>query len=64
MNPRVEAHTHLPESVGYVIAIIVGLILLIFDYYAGSLLDWVWVVVIGIVGTALIVVGFLKLLFG
>jgi len=55
---------HLPESAGYVIAIIVGLALLILDWYVGSFIGLGWTIVIGIVGIALIVIGFLKLLFG
>jgi hypothetical protein len=60
-----EPHTHLPESSGYVIAIIAGLVLLIIDWYGGvALLGWGWAIVIGIIGVALIIIGFLKLLFG
>ncbi|MGB7533647.1 MAG: hypothetical protein WA977_11830 [Halobacteriota archaeon] len=65
MRPKVEAHTHLPESAGYVIAIIVGLFLLLFAWFGGPMtVGFGWSIVIGIIGFSLIVVGFLKLLFG
>jgi len=61
MSPKIEHHTHLPESVT---AVIVGLIMLIFDWFFGvPLLGWGWAIVIGIIGIALIIIGFLKLLY-
>jgi small-conductance mechanosensitive channel len=65
MRTKVETHTHLPESAGYVIAIVVGLLLLLFAWFMGpSLIGLGWSILVGIVGFGLIVVGFLKLLFG
>ena len=65
MRAKVEAHTHLPESAGYVIAIVVGLSLLLFAWFIGpSLIGFGWSILVGIIGFGLIAVGFLKLLFG
>ena len=64
MRPKVEAHTHLPESVGYVIAIIVGLSLLLFAWFGGPLTVGLgWSIIIGLIGGVLIVGGFYKLFF-
>lgn len=63
MSPKIEAHTHLPESAGYIIAIIVGLILLIVDWFIGiHIIGLGWAIAVGIIGFALIMIGFLKLL--
>ena len=60
-----ETHVHLPGTVGYVIAIIVGIFMLIFDWYGGiSAVGWGWAIFIGLIGLGLIIVGFLKLLSG
>jgi len=61
MPPKVEMHTHLPDSI---VAILVGLVILIFDWFGGvPILGWGWAIIVGIIGFALIVIGFLKLLF-
>lgn len=58
--PKLEHHTDLPESAGYVIAIVVGILLIIFAF--SKILDSGMATLVGVVGILLIVVGFLKLL--
>lgn len=69
MGPKIEpkiieAHTHLPDSVGDIITILVGLVLLIIDgYIVIPYGGWGLGLLIGFIGVALIVIGFYKLLF-
>lgn len=69
MSPMIEpnimeAHTHLPDAVGDIITILVGLVLLIIDrYIVIPYGGWGWGLLVGGIGLAFIVIGFLKLLF-
>ncbi len=64
MRPKVETHIHLPKPAGYVIAIIAGLLLLLFAWFGGPpTVGLGWSIIIGLIGVGLILGGFYKLFF-
>ncbi len=59
MASIVEHHTHLPASV---VAIVAGLLGLVVDWFVGvPLVGWEWAIAIGLVCTAMLVLGFARL---
>ena len=66
IEPRLEAHTHLdlPDPIGYIVAILVGLFLIFTAWLVNPYIGFGWAMFIGFVGAILIIIGFLRLLFG
>jgi hypothetical protein len=60
--PKIETHTHLPESTTNIIAIAFGIFLLLIAWYIPQI-GWGFQLLFGIIGVILIFFGILKFIF-